>query len=68
MYRSLSDVLYVLALVHHNLGMESDQNDTIERKRQCEQVRHTTEHAQMEEEATRVMDVVYRVGSALASR
>ena len=68
MFRSLIDVQYLLSVVYHNLGMETDRDEAAKRHFETEQERDKLEVIVVDEEVRDIWAVVSEVGAALAAR
>ncbi|KAG7098994.1 hypothetical protein E1B28_000880 [Marasmius oreades] len=65
MYRSATDVQYLLSVVYHNLGMETERDGAAQRHIETEKKQKQAEDAPMDD-IVAILDVVSSVGVALS--
>ncbi|KAF9270017.1 hypothetical protein L218DRAFT_849491 [Marasmius fiardii PR-910] len=66
MYRSATDVQYLLSVVYHNLGMETERNSAALRHIESEKRQRQAEEVSIDDTVASVLDVVSNVGAALS--
>ena len=67
-YRPLMDVQYLISIVYHNLNMEKERDEAVERHFKTEKERNRREAVVVDGEVREVWNVVTEIGAALARR
>jgi anaphase-promoting complex subunit 5 len=68
MFRQLMDVQYLLSVVYHNLGLESERNEAINRHSRTQTESKELEVMVVDDSAREIWEVVSEVGVALSQR
>jgi anaphase-promoting complex subunit 5 len=65
---SLMNAQYLLSVVYHNLGLQKQRDDAAARHMATDQARKKLEVVVVDEQVTKIWEVVSQVGAALAAR
>jgi anaphase-promoting complex subunit 5 len=68
MLQPLMDVQYILSVVYHNLGMETERDEAAKKHFNTKEERDKLEVIVVDNEVREIWEVVSEVGAALAAR